>query len=268
MSEFEAFREHLEELRGRLLRIVIVVGVITTVFLTVHLEPLQYAGLDLYYPTVDPLNNIAAQITVYMKSALLPEEVRLIQTSPGQAFFSQVYISALVGIMAGMPVIVRELVSFVRPALRETEIRVGRTITVPAVGLFAGGAVFAYVAVIPYVLEFLYGYGKSAGILEFLNVIDFVSFVLQFMLAFGLSFQLPLVMYATTASGMTDRRFWRRNIRYAVVAMVVFGAAVTPDGTGVSMWLIAGPMIGLYLAGMGVIERGRRKPPVSGTLKS
>ena len=111
----------------------------------------------------------------------------------------------------------------------------------------------------------MYGYGKSAEILEFLNVIDFVTFVLQFMLAFGFSFQLPLVMYAATASGMTDSNFWRRNIRYAIIIIVVFGAVITPDGTGVSMWLIAGPMIGLYLAGMGVIERNERK---SRTLKS
>jgi len=265
MSEVESFRGHFEELRRRILRAVIVVGAVTAVLLTVHLEPAEYAGFDLYYPTVEPLNNIAAQITVYMKSSLLPEDVQLIQTAPGQAFFSQVYIAALVGIMAGMPVIVRELAAFIKPALQESEIMAGRAVTVPAVGLFVSGALFAYVAVIPYVLEFLYGYGRSAQVLEFLNVIDFVAFVLQFMLAFGLSFQLPLIMYAATASGMTDARFWRRNIRYAAVIMVVFGAAITPDGTGVSMWLIAGPMIGLYLAGMGVIERQQRG---SRTLKS
>ena len=265
MSELEAFREHLEELRKRVLKIVIVVAVITAALLTIHLEPVEYAELNLYYPTMEPLNNTAAQITVYMKSTLLPEDVKLIQTSPGQAFFSQVYIAALVGIMAGMPVIVKELVAFIRPALKENEIRISRTITIPAVGLFASGAIFAYVAVIPYILEFLYGYGKSAEVLEFLNVIDFVTFVLQFMLAFGFSFQLPLIMYAATASGMTDASFWRKNIRYAIIAIVVFGAVITPDGTGVSMWLIAGPMIGLYLAGMTVIERKQRK---SRTLKS
>lgn len=265
MSGPGAFAEHLEELRKRALRIALVVGVITAVLLTVHLEPAEYAGVRLYYPTMDPLDNMAAQVTIYMKSALLPGEVQLIQTSPGQAFFSQVYIAALVGIMAGMPVITRELVAFIRPALEENEIRISRTVTAPAVGLFAAGAVFAYVVVIPYVLEFLYGYGKSAEILAFLNIIDFVTFVLQFMLAFGLSFQLPLIMYAVTASGITGSGFWRKNIRYAIIAIVVFGAAITPDGTGVSMWLIAVPMIGLYVAGMAAIERGERK---SRTLKS
>jgi len=87
---------------------------------------------------------------------------------------------------------------------------------------------------------------------------DFVTFVLQFLLAFGLSFQLPMIMYATTASGMTDAKFWRKNIRYAVVIIVIFGAIITPDGSGVTMWFIAGPMIALYLGGIAIIERKER----------
>ena len=88
---------------------------------------------------------------------------------------------------------------------------------------------------------------------------DFVSFVLQFLLAFGISFQLPLAMYAISMSGMTDSKFWRRNLRYAIVAIVIFGAVITPDGSGVTMWFIAGPMIALYLAGMLIVERKERQ---------
>ena len=108
-------------------------------------------------------------------------------------------------------------------------------------------------------MDFLYRYGESAGLVTFLNVMDFVSFVLQFLLAFGLSFQLPLVMYAVTVSGMIDSNFWRKNIRYAIVIIVIFGAIITPDGSGVTMWFIAGPMITLYVIGMAVIERKERK---------
>jgi len=84
---------------------------------------------------------------------------------------------------------------------------------------------------------------------------DFVTFVLQFLLAFGLSFQLPVIIYSISHTGMTDAKFWRKNIRYAIIAIVIFGALVTPDGSGVTMWFIAGPMIGLYLAGMIIVER-------------
>ena len=265
MSEIQEINKHLEELRKRVLRIVIVVGAITVFLLTFHLEVIEFGGMILYYPTPEPLNNIAAQITDYMRINLVPEDVQLIQTAPGQAFFAQVYIAALVGIVAGMPMIIKEIVGFLRPALRENEINIGRSISIPALGLFISGCLFSYFLVIPYILEFLYRYGDASGLVTFLNVIDFVTFVLQFLLAFGLSFQLPLIMYAITASGMTDVKFWRKNIRYAVVIIVIFGAIITPDGSGVTMWFIAGPMIGLYFAGMAMIERKERK---NTTLKS
>jgi sec-independent protein translocase protein TatC len=66
-------------------------------------------------------------------------------------------------------------------------------------------------------------------------------------------------MYAISASGMVDVKFWRKNIRYAIVAIVIFGAVITPDGSGVTMWFIAIPMIVLYVAGMVSIERKERK---------
>lgn len=255
MSEFEEIYSHLNELRKRILRIVIVIGIVTVFLLTFHAESIQVGDIILYYPIPEPLDNIAAQITNHMRDNLVPEDVQLIQTAPGQAFFAQVYIAALVGILLSMPMIIKELVDFIKPALKENEIHVSRSISLPALGLFTVGCVFSYNLVIPYILEFLYRYGESAGLITFLNVMDFVTFILQFLLAFGISFQLPLIMYAVTESGMIDRKFWRKNIRYAIIAIVIFGAVITPDGSGVTMWFISGPMIALYMAGMIIIER-------------
>ena len=259
MSELDNVYPHLQELRKRVIRSVISVLVITVFILTFHATPVDVIGMTLYYPTPQPLDNIAAQITNSMRAELVPDKVQLIQTAPGQAFFSQVYIAALVGIVASIPIIIREFAAFLKPALKEREINVGRSITIPAIGLFIGGCIFSYTLVIPYILDFLYKYGESAGLVTFLNIMDFVSFVLQFLLAFGISFQLPLAMYAISMSGMTDSKFWRRNLRYAIVAIVIFGAVITPDGSGVTMWFIAGPMIALYLAGMLIVERKERQ---------
>ena len=57
----------------------------------------------------------------------------------------------------------------------------------------------------------------------------------------------------------TDAKFWRKNIRYAIVIIVIFGAIITPDGSGVTMWFIGGPMIALYVAGMFFVERKERQ---------
>lgn len=255
MSELHGIFQHISELRKRVTRIAIAVIIIIVIILTCRLEHFVYNGITLYYPIPEPVNNIAAQITNHMRQELVPESVQLIQTAPGQAFYAQMYVAAITGIVLSMPIIVREFTAFIRPALKESEVRATRSIAIPALVLFVSGVVFSYFTVIPFMLDFLYQYGEASGLVTFLNVMDFVSFVLQFLLAFGVAFQLPLIMYAATASGITDAKFWRRNIRYAIVILVIIGAVVTPDGSGVTMWFISGPMIALYLAGMVVIER-------------
>ena len=265
MNRSMTISEHLEDLRKRILRMVIAVGIIAFFILGFHVTPFVFNGITLYYPTFSPFDNIAAQATIAMKHQLLPSSVQLIQTAPGQAFFAQFYVAILLGIAIGMPVIVKEFVSFLGPALGKREIQIIRSITIPAVGLFIAGCLLSYFFVTPYILEFLYKYGQSAELLTFLNIVDFITFVLQFLLAFGISFQLPLIMYTVTASGMVNEKFWRRNIRYAIIAMVILGAAITPDGSGVTMWFVSGPMIGLYLIGIILSERQAKQ---IATLKS
>ena len=259
MSELHGIYAHLAELKTRLIRIVISIGAIIGFLLSFRAEPFWYNGFKLYYPFPDPLHNLAAQITNHMRMNLVPEGVQLIQTAPGQAFYAQVYVAALVGIVVSMPIIVGELTKFIAPAFSDKEIHSVQKVAIPAILLFIAGAVFSYFTAIPFILDFLYQYGESVGAVTFLSIMEFVTFVLQFLLAFGLAFQLPLIMYAATVSGITDVKFWRNNIRYAIVALIIIGAIVTPDGSGITMWFISGPMIGLYLAGMIIIERRERK---------
>jgi sec-independent protein translocase protein TatC len=62
-------------------------------------------------------------------------------------------------------------------------------------------------------------------------------------------------MYAIALTDIIDTRFWRKNFRYAALVLVIFGAIITPDGSGITMWFVSGPMIALYLLGMAAIER-------------
>ena len=117
MSELNEINVHIEELRKRVVRSVISILVITVFILTFHATPVDVMGITLYYPYPEPLDNIAAQFTNVMRGELVPEGVQLIQTAPGQAFFSQVYIAALIGIVLSIPIIVREFISFLKPAL-------------------------------------------------------------------------------------------------------------------------------------------------------
>lgn len=250
-----SIREHIEELRVRVLRVALSVIIITVFAMTFDLRPTEVSGIPLVYPFPDPVNNVSTRLTFYMQDSLLPQGVDLIQTAPGQAFFAQVYVSALIGLTASIPIIVREISAFIAPAI-SSKTKIGLVnVFLPAVGLFAAGIAFAHLLVIPYALNFLYQYGEALNVATFLTISDFISFVMQFFLGFGIAFQLPILMYGISLTDAVSPRFWRNNLRYAAIILVVFGAIITPDGSGVTMWFVAGPMMVLYLAGMLVVER-------------
>ena len=221
-----------------------------------------------YYPYPDPFHNIAIQITKYMQETLLPHEVKLIQTAPGQAFFSQIYVSVLIGIIASMPIIVKETFGFISPAI-ENKTKIGiLNIFLPTILLFVSGIIFSYILVIPFVLDFLYSYGQAIGVETFLNIDSFISFVLQFFLGFGITFELPMIMYAIALTGVLNALFWRKNFRYAIILFVIFGAIITPDGSGITMWLVTLPMLLLYFIGMIVIENREKRELAKTSLES
>src|ERR687888_2598575 len=106
-------REHIEELRVRILRVAVSIIIITIFAMSFDLRPIDVGGVQLAYPYPDPVHNISIRLTFYMQEALLPKEVRLIQTAPGQAFFSQIYVSALIGLTVSIPIIMKEISAFI-----------------------------------------------------------------------------------------------------------------------------------------------------------
>ncbi|MDQ3969387.1 MAG: twin-arginine translocase subunit TatC [Thermoproteota archaeon] len=248
-------REHIEELRVRILRVAVVIIVITIFAMTFDLRPIQVNGIPFSYPYPDPLHNISIRLTFYMQESLLPEGVNLIQTAPGQAFFSQIYVSVLIGLTASIPFIMREISAFISPAI-STKTKIGLVnVFLPSIALFIGGIAFSYLLVIPFVLDFLYKYGEALNVATFFTINNFISFVMQFFLGFGIAFQLPILMYGISLTNTISPKFWRENFRYAVLILVIFGALITPDGSGVTMWFVTIPMTLLYLAGMIIVER-------------
>jgi sec-independent protein translocase protein TatC len=154
-----------------------------------------------------------------------------------------------------MPVIVREIAAFIGPALYRNEKATLKKIISYSSGLFLIGCLFSYFIVIPYVLNFLYKYGNSIGVSSFFDISEFVLFVLEFFIAFGFSYQFPVIMWGTTVLGIVNPLFWRKNLRYFILIAAVFGAMVTPDASGITMWFVAGPMILLYVFGFLFIEK-------------
>lgn len=272
---------HIDELRRRGIRTLIVLTIITIICLSFGLKSFTVVlslspaisfpnftsdsrstdssvALRFYYPYPNPFENIAVQLTLLLKNTLLPPEVKFIQTAPGQAFFAQIHISLLLSIICSIPIIAREVFAFIYPALSTKTTTTIYKITLPILLLFIMGIVFSYLLVIPFTLSFLYKYGESLGAETFVTVSDFMTFVLQFMLGFGLAFQLPVIMYGLSLTGLVDSTFWSKNLRYAIVILAIFGALITPDGSGITMWFVSIPMIVLYLMGIVIIRRAER----------
>ena len=272
---------HIDELRRRGIRTLLVLTIITIICLSFGLKSftvvlslppaisfLNFTSdsrssessvvLRFYYPYPNPFENIAVQLTLLLKDTLLPPEVKFIQTAPGQAFFAQIHISLLLSIICSIPIIAREVFAFIYPALSTKTTTAIYKITLPILLLFIMGIVFSYLLVIPFTLSFLYRYGESLGAATFVTVSDFMTFVLQFMLGFGLAFQLPVIMYGFSLTGLVDSTFWSKNLRYAIVIIAIFGALITPDGSGITMWFVSIPMIVLYVLGIMIIRRAER----------
>ena len=258
------FFEHIEELRQRLKVIVIVVVVLFALFLTTGIGSVNVSGtqIPMLVPALGPTNpNVATQFVVAMKNYLVPERVGGIPLNfsfapPWDAYVVMFKVAFFLAAIVGSPVIVYELGQFIGPALKPSEKRLILRITVPVVALFLSGVALCFIVVLPFTFNLLYSVQTVLGA-NFLVLYgdDFIDFVLLFTLAFGLAFQLPVLMYGLSALGIVRSDFWKKYWRFAAIAIFLFGAIITPDGSGITMFLVALPMLALYVVGYGAAVR-------------
>jgi sec-independent protein translocase protein TatC len=247
-------KEFLTELRRRIIRISIMVIAIISICMTMSITTFDFDDYKILILYPDILHNISSQIISFMKDTLLPKNVSLIQISPGQAFSAQIYVAIVTGVIIALPIVFAEVFAFISPALKHHEKKVIKNILLPSIFLFLAGCFFSYYVVIPYTIEFLYKYGVSMTVISFFDVSLFISFVMHMLMVFGFSYQLPLIMWALTKTKFVESRFWKNNFRYVMIMLVIIGAIITPDGSGVSMWFVTGPLIFLYVIGLLLIE--------------
>jgi sec-independent protein translocase protein TatC len=217
-------------------------------------------------PTSD---NLAVQFFLAAKGYLVPDRVGGLPLNfsfqqPWDAYVVMFKVAFFLAVVAGSPFIVYEMGEFIRPALRPSERRLILRITLPILLLFLAGVTMCFVIVLPFTFNLLFSVQNLMGA-NFLVLYgdNFIDFVLLFSLAFGVAFQLPVVMYGLSAVGLVAADFWRRHWRVATAGIFLFGAVITPDGSGVTMILVSLPMLALYLVGYAVARRaqGRRQTP-------
>ncbi len=259
-----SFWDHIDELRKRLKRVLVVVIILFALFLTTAIGSIQIGQtqIPMLVPALGPTNeNVATQFFNAMENYLVPDFVGNIPVNksfaqPWDAYVVMFKIAFFLALVVGSPAIVYEVSRFVGPALRPSERRLIVRIFLPVLVLFLGGVILCLVIVLPFTFGLLYSVQNLMGAnLLILYGDNFIDFVLLFSLAFGLSFQLPVIMYGLSALGIVTADFWKRYWRFAVVAIFVFGALITPDGSGITMMFVSIPMLALYILGYALARR-------------
>jgi sec-independent protein translocase protein TatC len=253
MGDLDRILGVLAEARRRLVRIVLVLGPLFGALLLVKIVPISLRvgawTIPFGYPWPSPFYNITAQVFRWMVLWTLPAGVELLNVGVGDSVLIQMEIGLLLTLILGMPWIIHEAGAFLMPALRRNERQLLRQVGIPATVLFAIGTGIGLFLITPFTFLLLFRYVSAMGLAPVLGVQDFVTFTLLYSLAFGVVFELPVFVYALTRIGIVKAAAWRRHWRGAVIGALVFGMVITPDNSGITMLLVATPMIGLYLGG-------------------
>ncbi len=171
--------------------------------------------------------------------------------SPTETFFTYLKAALLAGFMASLPVTFWHLWAFISPGLYAQERRAVIPFVVASSLLFAGGAIFGYTQVFPLVFDFLSGFDTSGLIEQSWTMSLAFSTTARLFLAFGVAFELPVLIFFLSATGIVSARALWSGTPYAVLGIFVTAAVLTPPDF-VSQVLLAIPMLLLYLVGVGV----------------
>jgi sec-independent protein translocase protein TatC len=230
------FTAHLAELRSRLIKSTLAVAV----------------AFFACFAVVDEIFTVlAAPLRRLQIRGLM-----LIGTAVTEAFFTKMKVSFVAAVMLALPVLLWQAWQFIAPGLYEHEKRYTRSFVFFGSFFFIAGASFCYAIVIQEGLDFLLHRYEVIDIQPLLQVGDYLSLVSRLVLAFGVMFELPVLAFFLARVGLIDHRFLIRHSRYAIVAIALFAAVLTPPDL-ISQVLLMVPLTLLYILSIGVAYAAR-----------
>jgi sec-independent protein translocase protein TatC len=216
--------DHLNELRWRLMRCAIAVG-IAFMLCWSFAEPL-------FGEIMRPLN------------AALPDHSKLIYTAPAEAFFTYMRVAFVASIFAASPFIFYQIWSFIAPGLYDEEKRYAIPVALISAFFFIGGGCFCYFGVLPIAFQFFMGFATDT-IMPMPSLNESLDFVLKLMVAFGAIFEMPLFTFFLARMGLVTAHMMSSTRRYAILVIFIVAAILTPPDV-MSQMLMAIPMLVLY----------------------
>jgi len=181
-----------------------------------------------------------------------PGTVDLIGTGVTEAFFTKLKVSFIAGVFAASPVVFYQSWKFVAPGLYESEKRLALPFMFAATVFFLLGAAFCYVAVFPVGYAFFIEQYKSIAVQPAIRISEYLSFSSRMLLAFGATFELPVITFFLARLGVVTHVTMLRYLRYAILVIFIVAAVLTPGPDVASQLLMAGPLLVLYAISIGV----------------
>src|SRR6266404_6064431 len=230
-----SFMEHLDELQMRIIRCLMGLAV-------AFLYSLIFAG---------KLWDIISDPAVEALKHLHVNPPHLVMTVPMEGFsIIWVKLPILCSIFLASPWIVYQVWAFIAPGLYRRERRWAAPFVLITAGLFIGGGFFAYFLAFRYGLEFLLGIGMSNNVIPMVTITEYFDLFVNVTLGVGLVFELPVLIFLLTLLRVASPRFLIRHSRYAILAIVIIAAIVTPTPDVFNLMLFAVPMVLLYFVGV------------------
>lgn len=218
------FTAHLEELRQRLIVCFVAVGI----------------GFVVAYGFKEKLFQILTRPLI----SVMQTGDNMIFTGLPEAFFTYLKVAFLAGIMLAAPVIIYQFWMFVAPGLYHKEKRLLVPIVLLSSIFFIGGALFGYFIVFPFGFKFFLGFATDS-IRPLPSMKEYLAFAAKLLLAFGLVFELPLIITFLAKLGLVSVDFLKKNRKYALLLFFVFAAILTPPDV-VTQIMMALPLMVLY----------------------
>lgn len=232
------FTAHLAELRSCLIKSFVAVGV----------------GFLVCYAYAEAIFALLTAPLLRVKIANLT----LIGTAVSEAFFTKMKVAFVAGVFLASPVLLQQAWRFVAPGLYEHEKRYARGFVLFGTLFFFLGAGFCYEVVFQMGYRFFLKRYEAIGVTPAIRIGEYLSFSAKLLLAFGATFELPVVVYFLTRVGLVNYRFLIREFRYAVVIILILAAILAPPDI-VSHVLLSFPLFALYGVSIGVAYLFRKK---------
>ena len=259
-----SFLDHLEELRWHLIRSFLAIftgAILAFIFKNIIFDQIILAPRSPEFWTNRVLCDLGKQLgNLSLCINTIPLEIISVKMS-GQ-FSVHITVSLIAGLIIAFPYVFWEFWRFIAPALHSKEKKYSRGAVFTSSALFLTGVLFGYYLIVPFTISFLGTYSVSPDVTNTINLISYVGTVTSVVLASGIIFELPIVIFFLTKIGLVTPEFLRKYRKHSIVLVFIISAIITPPDV-VSQTLCAVPLLILYevsiFVSAGVIRRRKKE---------